>query len=749
MANRSSLPPGLVTLAVASLLTFSALAARAHAAATPYPSTADAVAGPAGIPYITDITYGRAPCDTCPPRVCPGEPVLVTISGSLPNGCVHFRGLHELPVAAPFQAIAADFVVDSCGTACTQDPVSFTGQLSLPIAAPGSHPFELVVRVYVCPDTSVVGRSFSAALMYEVLPECVGPTPLDSLVRSFTALRIVPEHPCAGDSIALQLVLNGCPPCVDLTGLGFDPLRGLLATFDWTPGCLILACRPETLSVSLGQFTAGTYELSVTTDAHVLGTPVPDSIITFVRTLGFVVPRTCDSALAGCLHAPLPPFGTPIPECAVRIPSSGTGEVLVPVRNDRTGQGIAGVQGDLFVEGPFFITGVGYAGAAPGVNVSWRHDGPLVRFVLFGPGPDVVPPGTSNLLRVRLVADSLPVIPPVGHLRGQVTLASDPQGAQVPLCPEPAILPPSLPLCIDNALASCDVNHDGATDVRDLVLLTHCLPQMPGDSLGNPVCFDCDGDGRFGIPDLFCCAREVLHTPPGVPIDSARVEQGLTVSMDPPEPDGEAIRLAVHVRGAAALGGALLRVSYPADRWQLVPPAADAPGFASGWLPLVDGSEAGLVQLGALRISPTAADELVFELRASPVPGAAQSGSVSVQRADLTAPDGALLRPASPLPSADLTAGAATEVGLSSARPNPFTRSTSFTVSLPREADVDLAVHDLAGRRVATLAHGRLAAGQRTYTWAGAGVRDGVYFVRPVVDGRVYSSRVALLRDGR
>jgi flagellar hook assembly protein FlgD len=94
-------------------------------------------------------------------------------------------------------------------------------------------------------------------------------------------------------------------------------------------------------------------------------------------------------------------------------------------------------------------------------------------------------------------------------------------------------------------------------------------------------------------------------------------------------------------------------------------------------------------------------------------------------------------------------AGPITVVELAPPRPNPFTLSTTFAISLPADADVDLTVHDLAGRRVTTLAHGRLGAGRREFTWDGAGARDGVYFVRLTVDGRVLSTRVALLKGGR
>jgi hypothetical protein len=284
--------------------------------------------------------------------------------------------------------------------------------------------------------------------------------------------------------------------------------------------------------------------------------------------------------------------------------------------------------------------------------------------------------------------------------------------------------------------------------VRDLVLMARCLRNAASDTTGNPACYDCDGDSTFGIPDLFCCAREILHGP-GISHDSSHVEPGLSVSLDPLVRDGDAVRTRLHVRGAGALGAALLRVRFPADRWQLSPLKTADPTIP-GWLPLTDASEAGLLRVGALRLADVAADELVVELRVVPIAGAAQSGMLSVEGADLTSPTGVALAPAGALPSASLSvAGPATVVELAPPRPNPFTLSTTFAISLPAEADVDLCVHDLAGRRVTTLAHGRLAAGRRDFTWDGAGARDGVYFVRLTVDGRVLSTRVALLKGGR
>ena len=83
--------------------------------------------------------------------------------------------------------------------------------------------------------------------------------------------------------------------------------------------------------------------------------------------------------------------------------------------------------------------------------------------------------------------------------------------------------------------------------------------------------------------------------------------------------------------------------------------------------------------------------------------------------------------------------------------PNPFNPRTSLELALAREADIDVAVYDLAGRRVRTLAAGRLGAGTHTLVWDGAdgsgqGVASGVYLVRAVGAGESMVRRVALVR---
>ena len=66
--------------------------------------------------------------------------------------------------------------------------------------------------------------------------------------------------------------------------------------------------------------------------------------------------------------------------------------------------------------------------------------------------------------------------------------------------------------------------------------------------------------------------------------------------------------------------------------------------------------------------------------------------------------------------------------------------------ALPTESDVLLTVHDLSGRRVATLSNDRLAAGTHEITWETAGVPAGMYFCRLQTVSGTVSQSVLVLR---
>ncbi len=84
--------------------------------------------------------------------------------------------------------------------------------------------------------------------------------------------------------------------------------------------------------------------------------------------------------------------------------------------------------------------------------------------------------------------------------------------------------------------------------------------------------------------------------------------------------------------------------------------------------------------------------------------------------------------------------------------PNPFNPRTEIRFSVPRTARVEVVIHDIAGRRVATLvSNGEYHAGEHQIPWngidhAGRHVPSGTYFYRVTTGGRTETGKMALLR---
>ena len=699
--------------------------------------------------YIHDVIVGTIPCPGCPPRVCTENPVPVTVRGEFPTTCYTLRGLRELPVAAPFPVLLADIVREDCSEGCPTVVTPFAGSTELPPPGfPGTHSFLLVEQVRGCPDSSSIISSRSRMISYVVTYPCV---PIDSVARSLVNFSVAPAHPCAGDTLSLVMAKNGCPPCVDLTGLGFDIEGHPYATFDWRPGCLELACFPETLSTPLGVFAPGHHVIDTRVDVRVLAAPAPDSTISFLARVEFDVPLVCDTTTAPCMSPFLRAgFLREAGACALTVEPGGTGLLGLSVVPTVP---LGGVEGRIDCSPPFRI--VRARAVHDDAHVFSAPEGRGIRYLVITDLRNPFPPGPGPLMQLEIAAD--PGAPPGarGHLLALITLASDVNGDSVALCDPTLIDPMPIPLCVAGGDSTCDANGDGRGDVRDLVLMTRCfrLDLSPPDSVR--ICRDCNGDSAFTIADVICCARHILRGPP-VPRDSVHADGRLSVHFDPLVTSGGNLVVTVHVTGVRSLSAVVLHLGYPAGRWQASLPYApgrpvDRTVAFGGWLPLVDTDEPGRVHLGAVRVADDADDEVAYQLLFTPI--APQAGDrIEVEGADLGSPDGTVLTPTGAPPTLTLDSPLGPPSGtleLSAARPNPFGTRTTFFVRLPASALVDLAVHDLAGRRVATIAHATFDAGDHPFTWDGAGNRDGVYFVRLTVNGQVLSTRVAMLRDSR
>jgi FlgD Ig-like domain len=88
---------------------------------------------------------------------------------------------------------------------------------------------------------------------------------------------------------------------------------------------------------------------------------------------------------------------------------------------------------------------------------------------------------------------------------------------------------------------------------------------------------------------------------------------------------------------------------------------------------------------------------------------------------------------------------------LGRAVPNPTHAGSSFRLGLPRNSEVEIGLFDVRGRRVRTLWHGAMSAGEHTIRWDGltdglGAAPSGTYFYRLRVEGRTLTGRLVLAR---
>ncbi len=86
-------------------------------------------------------------------------------------------------------------------------------------------------------------------------------------------------------------------------------------------------------------------------------------------------------------------------------------------------------------------------------------------------------------------------------------------------------------------------------------------------------------------------------------------------------------------------------------------------------------------------------------------------------------------------------------VRVSAASPNPFSASTSFTVSVDAPQEVTVELYNLLGQRVAEVYRGPMERGEsRAFTVEADGLPAGLYLYRVQAGKTVVSRQVALIR---
>ncbi|PJA30129.1 MAG: hypothetical protein CO189_00545 [candidate division Zixibacteria bacterium CG_4_9_14_3_um_filter_46_8] len=78
--------------------------------------------------------------------------------------------------------------------------------------------------------------------------------------------------------------------------------------------------------------------------------------------------------------------------------------------------------------------------------------------------------------------------------------------------------------------------------------------------------------------------------------------------------------------------------------------------------------------------------------------------------------------------------------------PNPFNATTTITYVIPTAGNVNLAVYNIAGQKVATLVDGYNEAGPHSVTWDAANYSSGIYFYKLSAGEKVFTERMTLLK---
>ena len=727
---------------------------------------------PGPLPYVASI-------GTDPPHPCAGRPTTLVMSGFFKDGCGRLVDAYVRDPGHVELTLKVQVLRD---TLCTLAPEPWRQGFDLGLLPPGTHRTDITLHIVA---TDSAGSTFRRETHYgsheffvreacDSLPP-PGPGPLPYVERIVVGREGIcgPAPACPGDSIPFhvsgvfpdnclrfrRIVLIPSPATV------FPPLPPTVRIIVDDGACMGRPCfnRPEPwfASVNLPPMPPGGRRLDVELAQVSCSDSYPPGRL-FRTTVPFTVADSCPAPV--CLTAGFarPPGG--FGACNATVSKTQAAELTFLVRPTVA---LAGLQGEFHLSPPVLgIRRIEPTGPAVGMLLEWTLTDDGARFVLVAPGGAPIPPSPPPeagqpdgwpVLRVTVASEGRAEVPGRTRVTPDNLIGSDIGGRAVLRCPPPPcasldlrVDPGSAIVCTEHA---CDFNADGLEDVRDLVLMIHCAIDAGACPPDAATRFDCDGDGSFAIADVLCCARHVLRGPPcpDCPPDTGQVrpEPGVTVSLDTPEATASGIAIPMRIGGAERLGGVLLTLEAPLDRYDVVGIEADPPGR---WLTLDEVRDGRLV-VGLLALGggadPPPRREDTFRLILALRPGQAAGGQVMAVDGAFSGPDGMALgvdlgHPSQALPGAG-------RVTLGPNRPNPFSTGTEFTLELVEAADVVLGVYDLRGRAVAILHHAPLQAGPHLFRWDGQRsdgrpAPEGVYFYRATVAGKAVARKLILMR---
>lgn len=718
---------------------------------------------PDPLPFVTSIQIGTRPDGT----VCPGDSIPVSIRAVMPGPCYQFEGFHLVYNPNDPQLPVLEVRVNACPRCfyCPDEPIAYQQTLMLPPQWLGWHTL-YAQEVWTGPEPGL----FHASYPFEVVDACSTsvPVPFVKVIQVGTPpCASCPPEACPGDSIPVYIAGEFPDNCWEFRGIempsdsigGPRPptLRVILYRNDCSERPCALVTVPFSQALNLPPLDPGIYALRVE-EVHLIDCG-PSSA--FTREAGFrVVDRCSTGTPPGCL---VEDWRHGDAMCDAHVGPDHPAEVEMTVQS--TTVPLAGVQGELHflridanpLPTSLRITKLEPVGQVASWKVAWTPTDDGARFLMFSTDGSVISPGFTRVFRpvlkvtVAQVGPGTP--PPVSYLAATNLAGSDPHGQQVLPCPTlDRFALSSARICADGRL--CDFNRDGVADIRDLVLMVNCIFGYGACPDTATATLDCNGDHQKTLDDLLCCARVVLRG--GIPDTTLRRnEPGVQVRFGSPVRTGDRLMVPIQVEGADRLGAGRLVLRFPSDRFDL----ASVETSASDWLALgeANGSDlvVGLIGLRGPQGTAKMVGPLSLRLYLDLKSGQEAGGDLRLTTGEFSGPDGVALQV--PLAPAVVPMDGRPRLVLALPQPNPFSRETRFSVTLPAQnSRLDVTVHDLAGRRVATLSRGgvvSIQSGSLTVPirWngtddAGGRVRDGIYFLHVRAGTEEVTSKIILLR---
>ena len=656
-------------------------------------------------------------------------------------------------------------------------------------------------------DTLVCNVTHADSIAFSVSGNCGTPPPpgkvpfvTDVHIGRGAPCDTCPQIACPGDSIPLHVQGAFDSSCMSFYGAALA--LPLAAHYDIPiPGPIPappmirlfykqLACPESTCTNGTFPWSAdfmlpplpsrsAPYHLSISAAQLLADCTGPTDSVTALggSSFPFVVAASCSSVVSpACLIAHFDVAGRASDErCDAFVTPGHPGNARFEAGS---GVSLYGLQGEFKLDPPkLAVSNLTALGEAAAMHLQWQATDHGAKFVLYSDGKAHISPidpahldsTLAAILDVQVSAGTDSSGPgksgdkgnvPKVKLRFQNLLGADSLANGLDLCPTfAADLRSFVQFCPG---PGCDYNGDGSIDVRDLVAMIRCLHDSTACPAG-AVPPDCDGDSTFGVPDVMCCAIEILHGDhPGN--EGGHHDASLAMNFGAPIQSGSLVDIPVTLDGDNPIGGARLAFDFPADRYELrdvvFPSNPNCLGLYQGSSGRVD---VGLLELGDLMGSSSAraarearalaagAAHHTFTLRLALRPGQTAGGEVSLALADISDPSGALVTASLGTPVASLGSGSG-GVMMAPARPNPFGRSMTFAVTMAKPGNLEVTIHDVSGRVVATLNRGSVAAGAHSFTWNGTSsdgsrAANGIYFYRARANGQTLSSKVVFIRE--